>query len=495
MSGAGSEYDLEVIVRTGDEERSFQGEEWQSDLQEYLEDRGEGLYEQDCQIELEVYGKDITLRGQEDFSMFAREVEEMYEEKERIEDRVDSLTRKVSQLEDKNAELRSKVVDAERDKRKMESTVEKYKSNPLRKATVEEVAEDGNAWLQPDGASHEIKKEIPDHIYEELREGDVLEVSSDGNYGVVGVYRRFDEGESDFRVEPEDLGELAFDDIGGYEGQIERLEEAIVLQDEFPNFFEDEDGDAVLESSGGLLLYGPPGTGKTMSVKALANEYDMDFFLIKGPEVMNKYVGVSERNIRQFARAVKNSAPAVAMFDELDSIAMERGSGTGSNVGERVVSQLLTEMDGMDEYDDVYWVATSNRLDLIDDALKRPGRFGTHIEFDTPDEEESRDIASKYMPDEIADVVVDTVFSNQEYQEVNSGSLLRDVRERAVKDYLQQVKDGEVAREDWLEDPDVDVADLSRIPLERFEEAVDEVYGKRVAEGHSLPPADDRMFE
>lgn len=129
-------------------------------------------------------------------------------------------------------------------------------------------------------------------------------------------------------------------------------------------------------SQSGLLLYGPPGTGKTLLAKAVATEYQLHFLSIKGPEVLNMYVGQSERNVRQIFERARAAAPCIVFFDELDSLAPNRGcSGDSGGVMDRVVSQLLAEMDGLDGASSIFIIGATNRPDLIDPALLRPGRF------------------------------------------------------------------------------------------------------------------------
>lgn len=130
-----------------------------------------------------------------------------------------------------------------------------------------------------------------------------------------------------------------------------------------------------LSAPAGVLLYGPPGCGKTLLAKAIANSSGSNFISIKGPELLNKFVGESERAVRQvFARA-RSSAPCVVFFDELDSLCPRRGSDGSNGVSERVVNQLLTEMDGLEERRNVFVVAATNRPDIIDPAMLRPGRL------------------------------------------------------------------------------------------------------------------------
>jgi transitional endoplasmic reticulum ATPase len=135
----------------------------------------------------------------------------------------------------------------------------------------------------------------------------------------------------------------------------------------------------------GILLYGPPGTGKTMLAKAVATESEANFISVKGPEFLNKWVGESEKAVRETFRKARQASPCVIFMDEIDSIVPVRGTGGDSNVTERVVSQMLTEMDGLEPMNDVVVIAATNRPDMIDPALLRPGRFDKSIYVGPPD--------------------------------------------------------------------------------------------------------------
>ena len=186
-----------------------------------------------------------------------------------------------------------------------------------------------------------------------------------------------------------EVPDVNWDQVGGLSDTKERLRETIQWPLDYADVFESMD----LESAKGVLLYGPPGTGKTLLAKAVANEANSNFISVKGPELLNKYVGESEKGVREVFEKARSNAPTVVFFDEIDAIAGERGRGMGdSGVGERVVSQLLTELDGIESLEDVVVVATTNRPDLIDSALLRPGRLDRHVHVPVPDQEARRAI-------------------------------------------------------------------------------------------------------
>ena len=177
---------------------------------------------------------------------------------------------------------------------------------------------------------------------------------------------------------------VTWDDIGGLESTKQELQEAVEWPLKYPDNFEKFG----VRPPKGVLLYGSPGTGKTLLAKAVANESDANFIAVKGPELLSKWVGESEKGVREIFRKARQTAPTVIFFDEIDSIASTRsGSDSDSGVTKRVVNQLLTEIDGLEELQDVSVIAATNRVDIIDPALVRPGRFDRHIKVEEPDEE------------------------------------------------------------------------------------------------------------
>jgi len=193
-----------------------------------------------------------------------------------------------------------------------------------------------------------------------------------------------------------EVPDATWDDVGGLAETTQQLRETVQWPLEYADAFDR----VALQPATGVLLYGPPGTGKTLLAKVVANEAASNFISIKGPELLNKYVGESERGIREIFEKARVNAPTVVFFDEIDAIAAERGgTSSDSGVGERVVSQLLTELDGLEELEDVVVIATTNRRDLLDDALLRPGRFDRHIHVGAPDEAARRQIFAVHTRD------------------------------------------------------------------------------------------------
>jgi len=192
--------------------------------------------------------------------------------------------------------------------------------------------------------------------------------------------------------------DIKWDDIGGLENAKQELKEAVEWPLKYPDNFEKFG----VQPPKGVLIYGPPGTGKTLLAKAVANESESNFIAVKGPELLSKWVGESEKGVREVFRKARQTAPTVIFFDEIDSIASTRGGSIAdSGVTQRVVNQLLTEIDGLEELQDVAVIAATNRVDIIDPALLRPGRFDRHIKVEDPDEKARLEIFkvhTKKMP-------------------------------------------------------------------------------------------------
>lgn len=185
---------------------------------------------------------------------------------------------------------------------------------------------------------------------------------------------------------------VTYDQIGGLEEIINELQEVVEWPIKFPEAFER----IGITPPGGVLLYGPPGTGKTMLAKAVANESEANFISIKGPELLSKWVGESEKGIREIFRKARLAAPTVIFFDEIDSIAPKRGMHSDSSVTERMISQLLTEIDGLEALNNVVVLASTNRPDILDPALLRPGRFDRLVYVKPPNIDGRREILDIY---------------------------------------------------------------------------------------------------
>ena len=182
--------------------------------------------------------------------------------------------------------------------------------------------------------------------------------------------------------------DVKWEDVGGLEEVKRELQEAVEWPMKYPGLY-DKLGHSMPR---GILLHGPSGTGKTLLAKAVATQSEANFVSVRGPELLSKWVGESERGIREIFKRARQSSPCVVFFDEIDSIAPIRGAGGETAVTERVVSQLLTELDGMENMHGVIVLAATNRADMIDPALLRPGRFDKIIQIPLPDKESRKSI-------------------------------------------------------------------------------------------------------
>ena len=185
-----------------------------------------------------------------------------------------------------------------------------------------------------------------------------------------------------------EIPKTSWDDVGGLENVKDDLIESVIWPMKHRNFYEALD----VESPKGILLHGPPGTGKTLLAKALANRTEVNFISIKGAELLSKYVGESERAVREVFKKAKQVSPCIVFFDELDALCPRRSESNSTRVSERVVSQLLAEIDGVEELPDVLVLAATNRIDMIEPALLRPGRFDLVVKIPTPAKREILEI-------------------------------------------------------------------------------------------------------
>lgn len=274
---------------------------------------------------------------------------------------------------------------------------------------LKELMADGERALVIANADEERVVRLAEPLKAEMiRAGDSLLLDSRAGY----VYEKVPKSEVEELI-LEEVPDIAYESIGGLGGQIEQIQDAVELPYLYPELFKEHQ----LKPPKGVLLYGPPGCGKTLIAKAVANslakkvaaktgQEGKSYFLnIKGPELLNKYVGETERHIRLvFQRArekASSGTPVIVFFDEMDSLFRTRGSGVSSDVENTIVPQLLSEIDGVELLENVLVIGASNREDMIDPAILRPGRLDVKIKIERPDAESARDIFSKYLLPEL----------------------------------------------------------------------------------------------
>ena len=263
--------------------------------------------------------------------------------------------------------------------------------------------------------------------------------------------------------------DVKWSDIGGLDEVKRELQEAVEWPLRYPDLYT-KLGHSIPK---GILMHGPSGTGKTMLAKAVATESEANFISVKGPELLSKWVGESERGVREIFRRARQTAPCVVFFDEVDSIAPIRGLGGDSMVTERVVSQLLTEMDGISALTDVIVIAATNRSDMIDPALLRPGRFDRIVYVPLPDKVTRKKIIEIHSLDKPLSQNID--FDKiAALTEGFSGADVRSVVNNAVSmvlhEYLQQYINLEDAAKQTLQ---------TNVTMHHFEEAVKKIKGQK----------------
>ncbi|MFD7238364.1 proteasome ATPase [Streptomyces syringium] len=272
--------------------------------------------------------------------------------------------------------------------------------------TLKEILEDGERALVIGHTDEERVVRLAEPLLDvTIRPGDALLLESRSGY----VYEVIPKSEVEELV-LEEVPDIDYTKIGGLGNQIELIRDAVELPYLYPDLFKEHE----LRPPKGVLLYGPPGCGKTLIAKAVANSLakkvaevtgkpaGKSFFLnIKGPELLNKYVGETERHIRLIFQRAREKAsegtPVIVFFDEMDSLFRTRGSGVSSDVENTIVPQLLSEIDGVEGLENVIVIGASNREDMIDPAILRPGRLDVKIKIERPDAEAAKDIFSKYL--------------------------------------------------------------------------------------------------
>ncbi len=308
--------------------------------------------------------------------------EEMTSQQEKIE----ALRERLEVLEDQNEEMRDKLLDANAENNKYQQKLErlthenkKLKQSPLFVATVQEVTDDG-VIVKQHGNNQEALTEVTEEMRADLEPDARVAVNNS-----LSIVKSLDD-ETDVRarvMQVEHSPDVTYSDIGGLEAQMREVRETVELPLTHAGAF-DEVG---VDPPSGVLLHGPPGTGKTMLAKAVANETDASFIKMAGSELVHKFIGEGAKLVRDLFEVARENEPAVIFIDEIDAIASKRTDSKTSGDAEvqRTMMQLLSEMDGFDERGEVRIMAATNRFDMLDEAILRPGRFDRLIEVPKPD--------------------------------------------------------------------------------------------------------------
>ena len=314
------------------------------------------------------------------------DVELPYEETASQQEKIESLRERLEDLEDQNEQMRDSLLDANAENNKYQQKLErlsheneKLKQSPLFVATVQEINDDG-VVIKQHGNNQEALTEVTDEMREQIEPDDRVAVNN--SLSVVQKLTR----ETDVRARVMQIDhspDVTYGDIGGLEEQMREVRETVELPLRQPETF-DKVG---IQPPSGILLHGPPGTGKTMLAKAVANETDASFIKMAGSELVHKFIGEGAKLVRDLFEVARENEPAVIFIDEIDAIASKRTDSKTSGDAEvqRTMMQLLSEMDGFDERGDIRIIAATNRFDMLDEAILRPGRFDRLIEVPKPD--------------------------------------------------------------------------------------------------------------
>ncbi|WP_458205012.1 proteasome-activating nucleotidase Pan1 [Haladaptatus sp. NG-SE-30] len=310
------------------------------------------------------------------------------EESTSQQEKIEALQERLEVLESQNEEMRDKLLDANAENNKYQQKLErlthenkKLKQSPLFVATVQELTNEG-VIIKQHGNNQEAVTEVTDEMRAEIEPDSRVAVNNS-----LSIVKTLDD-ETDVRARVMQVTkspDVTYTDIGGLEEQMNEVRETVEMPLENPGMFEE----VGIEPPSGVLLYGPPGTGKTMLAKAVANQTDATFIKMAGSELVHKFIGEGAKLVRDLFQVARDHEPAVLFIDEIDAIASKRTDSKTSGDAEvqRTMMQLLSEMDGFEDRGEIRIIAATNRFDMLDRAILRPGRFDRLIEVPNPDEE------------------------------------------------------------------------------------------------------------
>jgi proteasome regulatory subunit len=306
--------------------------------------------------------------------------EEMEETIEDLKEKREELMQKVRDLE--GEQLKSSVSNRQLEGKikELKGEIESFKRNPLILATVTEVFDDRQVGIKGN-VGHEFLVNYPGSINKDLLEPGARVALNQNTLTVVNVFPKKKDANIT-AMEVDERPNITYDDIGGLKYQIVELRETVELPIVHPEIFQEMG----IDPPKGILLYGPPGTGKTLLAKAVANQTNARFIKLVASEFVNKYLGEGSRYVREVFELAREKTPAIIFIDEIDAIGTKRMGDTSGADREvqRTLMQLLAELDGFESRGNVGIIAATNRPDILDDALLRPGRFDRTIEVPNP---------------------------------------------------------------------------------------------------------------
>lgn len=299
-----------------------------------------------------------------------------------LEERNLALREQKDRVEGEKRLIENQKLKFEREARKLRSELERLRVGPMIVGTVVDVLDESRVMVKSSTGPRFVVN-LSQFIEEELKPGTQVGLNQQ-SFAVMCVLP-MPRDPAVFGMEVEEAPDVAFSQIGGLDSQISEIREIVELPLKRPDLFVH----VGIEPPKGVLLYGPPGTGKTILAKAVANSTDATFLRVVGSEFVQKYIGEGARLVRELFEMAKNKAPAIIFIDELDAIGARRldGATSGDREVQRTLMQLLAEMDGFDPRGEVKLIAATNRLDMLDPALLRPGRFDRVIEIPMPNKD------------------------------------------------------------------------------------------------------------
>ncbi len=357
----------------------------------------------------------------------------------------EELSDRLDQAQQRHDELQEEVTQLKRRN-------EVLKTSSLYVATVEEAVDDG-VVIKQHGNNQEVLTELSPRLEDEVEAGDRVAVNDS-----FAVQTLLDD-ETDARaqaMEVDDSPDVTYGDIGGIDDQVREVREAV----EEPLISPEQFAEVGVEPPSGVLLHGPPGTGKTMLAKAVANETDATFIKMAGSELVRKFIGEGSRLVRDLFELAEERQPAVIFIDEIDAVAAKRTDSKTSGDAEvqRTMMQLLNEMDGFDERGEIRIMAATNRFDMLDEAILRPGRFDRLIEVPKPNAEGREQILRIHTRD--MNVADDVDFERlaadlEEYSGADIASLSTEAGMFAIRDDRTTVRESDFrAAKDKIDETD-----------------------------------------